>query len=58
MADLPTHFDTGDDPDAGPRPVASRSRRRATAWIFLAVALVAVFVVLHLTGVLGPGGHG
>jgi hypothetical protein len=58
MADLPTHPDT-DDP-SGQEPdragTAGGPRRGAMAGIALATVLV-VLVVLHLTGVVGPGSH-
>jgi hypothetical protein len=59
MADLPSHPDT-DDADAG------HGRGSATGgtprWVSLvgtivAIMVVALLIVLHLTGVLGPGGH-
>ena len=60
MADLPSHPDTGSgdagaDPDR--RPTPRRPRWTSVAGITLGIALVVLFVVLHLTGVLGPGGH-
>ncbi len=58
MADLPAHPET-DDGGAGPDPASATggSRRRAIAGIAVAVVLVVVFAVLHLTGVLGPAVH-
>ena len=55
MAQLPHH------PDSGvPAPDTASARR--TSWpkilgIAGAVIAIAIVVVLHLTGVLGPGGH-
>lgn len=68
MADLPLHPDADDDPgraDAGTdRAAARRSARRSARprWMtlgvgVLAVAVLVLFVVLHLAGVLGPGEH-
>ena len=44
-----------------------RARREATVWqrlnrvlralLVIAIVLVLLFIVLHLTGTLGPGGH-
>jgi hypothetical protein len=56
MADPPPYPDTGDD--TGERGSATGTPR----WVFvlgiiIAIALVLLFVVLHLTGTLGPGAH-
>jgi hypothetical protein len=59
MADPPRYPDTGDDTGLG------RDRGSATGtprWvsvlgIIIAIALVLLVVVLHLTGTLGPGAH-
>lgn len=57
MPDEPRHPDT---PDAG----SVRGNRPAEGrpwWVYtlaiLAVALLVLMVVLHLTGVIGPGSH-
>ncbi|MEP6851236.1 MAG: hypothetical protein ABJA87_01000 [bacterium] len=42
--------------EGDPAPAPGAGRSRYLRWI-LGVAAVAVLVVLHLTGVLGPGGH-
>lgn len=39
-----------------PRVIPQR-RLRTVLWAVLAVLVLVAFVVLHLTGVLGPGGH-
>ncbi len=60
MAEPPPYPSTGDDTagGAGSGPAARRSRRVTALWI-IGIGLVAVlFVVLHLTGVFGPGSHG
>jgi hypothetical protein len=60
MADLPSHPGTDDDTSAGPgrgaRP-AGRPRWVPVAGIVIAIVLVLLLIVLHLTGTLGPGGH-
>jgi hypothetical protein len=58
MAELPSHPDTG---QAGDGPDLRSSTRRA-GWktvvgIAAVVAVIVLFVVLHVTGVLGPGEH-
>jgi hypothetical protein len=56
MADPPRYPDTGDGPEE--RGSASgRPRWVFVLGIFIAIALVLLFVVLHLTGTLGPGAH-
>lgn len=51
--DLPSHPDTDDSADA-PVP-AQRANWPARVLLGLVVALVALVIVLHLTGVVGPG---
>lgn len=60
MADLPAHSDTGadhgtKDPDD---PPAGATTRQKAVWGAVAVVVLVVFVVLHLTGVVGAGSHG
>jgi hypothetical protein len=43
-----------DEPDPGRRP---RSRGSTLGLWIAGAAVLVLFVVLHLTGVLGPGGH-
>jgi hypothetical protein len=59
MADLPSHPDSDDagagrgrDPNAGGTP-----RWVSVVGIIVAIGAVMLLVALHLTGVLGPGGH-
>ncbi len=58
MVDAPRYPNPEADDDTGTAP----DRESATPWgtyVFgiVAVILVLLFVVLHLTGVVGPGGH-
>jgi hypothetical protein len=56
MADPPRYPDTGDDP--GDRGAATPTSRWVWALgIIIAIALVVLFVVLHVTGTIGPGAH-
>ncbi|HEX5204268.1 hypothetical protein ACFQS1_37870 [Paractinoplanes rhizophilus] len=55
MPELPSHQDTG--PAMSESPLDGRSRRRKVLGAVVVVALVALAVVLHLTGVLGAEGH-
>ena len=59
MADLPSHPDSDHDGGVGPGrgSTAGPPRWRSVAGIIVAIVVVVLFVVLHLTGVLGPGGH-
>jgi hypothetical protein len=61
MADLPTHSDTGDEPAArrqAEEPEAGSTTRQKVIWIAIGVAVLVVFVVLHLTGVVGAETNG
>jgi uncharacterized membrane protein len=58
MAQLPRHPDTDDESPSGGR----RRRSTRTPWgTYVLMAIVAIvvlaMVVLHLTGVVGPGAH-
>jgi hypothetical protein len=56
MADLPPSPEIGDE--TGDRGAATgRSRWVPVLGIAIAVVLVVLVVVLHLTGTLGPGDH-
>ena len=68
MSELPSHPDTDHDgadrsgrdrldASVSDRAIASGSRRGRILTIAAVVALVVVFVVLHLTGVLGAETH-
>ena len=59
MADHPRYPGTGDDTStrAGAVPGAARSRRKAVL-ILIAVAVLVLFIVLHVTGVVGAGTNG
>jgi hypothetical protein len=59
MADPPRYPET--EEDAGPGP-DDESTRGTPRWVFvlgiiIAIALVALMLLLHLTGTLGPGTH-
>ena len=59
MTGLPSHPET-DRPgaDDAPEPsIGATSRRRRVLGIAVGVALVVVFIVLHLTGVVGAESH-
>ena len=55
MADPPSHPDTGDGPDRG--SATGTPRWVPVLGIVIAIVLVLLLVVLHLTGVLGPRAH-
>lgn len=55
MSELPTHSDT--DSGICEPAIVPTSRRRRLAIIALVVALAVLFVVLHLTGVVGGESH-
>jgi hypothetical protein len=59
MADPPLDANTDDHTSAGP---SGRSATGTPRWVpvlgvLIAIVLVGLLVVLHLTGVLGPGAH-
>ena len=56
MTDLPWHPDVSDRGEPGRRRATNRPRW-AYALAVLVVALLVLMVVLHLTGVMGPGSH-
>jgi hypothetical protein len=56
MAELPHHPDSDEDSGLEPdRGSSARTRRRTYLFVVFGVALVLLMVVLHLTGVVGPG---
>ena len=59
MPELPSHPDTGHgarpEPDLG--TTSGASRWKTAIGIAVGILAVVVFVVLHLTGVVGPGEH-
>ena len=57
MADPPPHPDTG-IADQGSGQRTGRPRWRTAAIVMIVIALLAVMVILHLTGTLGAGTHG
>jgi hypothetical protein len=58
-ADPPPYGGTGADTHASPDggPASGTPRWVTVLGIVIAIVLVLLFVVLHLTGVLGPGAH-
>ena len=58
MAGPPSHPDTGTaGQDSGPARTA-RPRWKTVAIAVIVIAVLAVIVILHLTGTLGAGSHG
>jgi hypothetical protein len=58
MARPPSYPDTGStSEDTGPPP-GGRSPLRTVVIAVLVIAVLAVMVILHLTGTLGAGTHG
>ncbi len=59
MADQPSYPDTGEDTGVGPDRGSATGTQRwvPVLGIVIAIVLVLLLVVLHLTGVLGPGAH-
>jgi hypothetical protein len=59
MADPPSYPDTDDDTAVAPDRGSATGRPRwvPVLGIVIAIVLVLLLVVLHLTGVLGPGAH-
>ncbi len=52
---LPSH--PGDDDTAPDQEPVTTVNRAAMLGLAVVVALVAVIVILHLTGIVGPGAH-
>jgi hypothetical protein len=59
LAHLPPYPETGDETDArrGHGLPAATPRWTVVVGIAVAIGLVALVVVLHLTGTIGPGAH-
>ncbi len=59
MTDPPRYPDTGDDRGAEPGrgPTTATPRWISVVGIIFVILLVLLFVLLHLTGTVGPGGH-
>jgi hypothetical protein len=66
MHKAPPHHDPSSTPterkpgllsQSDPQPDASGRKRPPVALVIVVVLLVTGFVVLHLTGVVGPGAH-
>jgi hypothetical protein len=59
LAGPPSYPDTGDDDGVGSDRGAPTSTPRwvPVLGIVIAIGLVLLLVVLHLTGILGPGAH-
>jgi hypothetical protein len=58
VADLPSHRDAGDaGAGRGDHPSNPRPHWLTVVGTIAAILVVALLVALHLTGVLGPGGH-
>jgi hypothetical protein len=58
MAGPPSHPDTGTTgQDSGPA-VTARPRWKTLAIAVIVITVLAVMVILHLTGTLGAGSHG
>lgn len=60
MAGQPRYPGTGEDADsdAGREPLTARQRRARVLVIVIVAALFLAFLILHLTGTLGPGTNG
>lgn len=54
----PRYRGSDDDADAPREPLSPRQRRTRVLVIAVVVALLLAFVVLHITGTLGPGTNG
>jgi hypothetical protein len=57
MADPPPYPDTGEDTGDRGSAATKTPRRVAMLGLAIAIVLVVLFVILHLTGTLGPGAH-
>ena len=58
MTDPPRHPGTNGNGGPGPEgPPGGASRRRVVLGVTIAIALLALIVLLHVTGTIGPGAH-
>ncbi len=59
MADLPPYPDTGNDTgvESGRGATTGTPRWVSVVGLILAIGLVLLVVILHLTGSIGPGAH-
>lgn len=59
MPDMPSHPDTGSEARSGPSLASGSGRSRWKMIVGIAAVIIGLvaIVVLHLTGVLGPGEH-
>jgi hypothetical protein len=55
VPDFPAHPDTGTAPDA--EASTARPRRKTVLWAAVIIVVLALFIVLHLTGVVGAESH-
>jgi hypothetical protein len=59
MADPPSYPGAGEDTGKASRPaLTARQRTVRVLLIAVVVAVIALIVILHVTGVLGPGTNG
>ena len=58
MAGPPSHPDTGITGQDSGAPPTARLRWKTVAIAVIVIAVLAVMVILHLTGTLGAGTHG
>jgi hypothetical protein len=54
----PRYRGSDDDGDAPREPLTPRQRRTRVLVIAVVIALLLAFVILHITGALGPGTNG
>jgi hypothetical protein len=58
MTDPPRHPGTDENAGPGPEgPPGGASRWKVVLAVTIAIALLALIVLLHVTGTIGPGAH-
>ena len=57
MADPPRHPGTEENAGVGPDGGAASKTPRWVLGIVIGIALIGLMILLHLTGILGPGAH-